>query len=109
VYQLKDGIHTYMEKYPNQHFKGKLYVFDKRLTVGFNTNAPEHEIVGRCLHCGKAADTYTNCEYNFCHYHYICCRNCRDAETGLTFDKSECKEAYIQQKQFIMVSNSASV
>ena len=41
VYQLKDGIVTYMEKYPNQHFKGKLYVFDKRLTIGFNTDSPE--------------------------------------------------------------------
>lgn len=99
VYQLKDGIHTYMEKYPNQHFKGKLYVFDKRLTVGFNTDAPEHEIVGKCLHCGKSADTYTNCEYNFCHYHYICCSDCRDEETGLTFDKPACKKLYLQSNQ----------
>lgn len=28
VYQLKDGIVTYMEKYPNSNFLGKLYVFD---------------------------------------------------------------------------------
>lgn len=94
VYQLQDGIQSYIEKYPNKHFKGKLYVFDKRLTIGFNTDSPEHEIVGKCLHCGGACDSYVNCEYNICHYHYICCLNCRDNETGLAFCKKECKEKY---------------
>lgn len=98
VYQLKDGIQTYMEKYPNKHFKGKLYVFDGRITLGFNTDSPEHEIVGKCYHCGTAADTYTNCEYDMCHYHYICCADCRDAETELTFCKDECKEKYFNEQ-----------
>ena len=95
VYQLKDGIHTYMEKYPNKHFKGKLYVFDNRLTVGFNIDSPEHEVVGKCMHCGKACDTYANCEYDMCHYHYICCADCRDKETGFAFSTLECKEKYL--------------
>lgn len=98
VYQLKDGIQTYMEKYPNKHFKGKLYVFDRRLTIGFNTDSPEHEIVGTCYHCGGKSDLYVNCEYNFCHYHYICCPDCRDKETGFAFCKPECKELYMEQK-----------
>lgn len=97
VYQLKDGIQTYMEKYPNKHFKGKLYVFDNRLTLGFNTDSPEHEIVGSCFHCGEKSDLYVNCEYNFCHYHYICCLGCRDEATGLAFCKPTCKEAYLKQ------------
>lgn len=96
VYQLKDGIQTYMEMYPNSYFKGKLYVFDNRLTVGFNINDKTHEIVGKCYHCNKPADTYTNCEYDMCHYHYICCSDCRDKETGLTFCKEECKENYLK-------------
>jgi len=95
VYQLKDGIHSYMEKYPNEHFKGKLYVFDKRLTVGFNTEDPTHEVVGSCLHCSEKSDSYVNCELNTCHYHYICCGNCRDKETGYAFCKKECKEKYV--------------
>lgn len=99
VYQLKDGIQTYMEKYPNQHFKGKLYVFDKRITVGFNTDAPEHEVVGTCFHCGKACDRYVNCEDNMCHYHFICCDDCLDKETGLAFDKAVCKQKYLQKQQ----------
>ncbi len=99
VYQLLDGIQTYMEKYPNKHFKGKLYVFDGRMTLGFNTDSPDHEIVGTCFHCGKAADTYTNCEYDMCHYHYICCEDCHDKETGLTFDKAECKVNYFKYQK----------
>lgn len=99
VYQLKDGIQTYMEKYPNKHFKGKLYVFDKRITVGFNTDDPSHEIVGECRHCGVKTDRYVNCEYNFCHFHYISCENCIDTETGLAFCDTECKEKYLMLKK----------
>lgn len=95
VYQLKDGIQTYMELFPNKYFKGKLYVFDNRLTVGFNTDSPEHIIVGNCRDCGVKCDTYVNCEYDICHLHYICCDNCLDQETGLAFCKSECKKNYL--------------
>lgn len=100
VYQLKDGIQTYMEKYPNEHFLGKLYVFDKRLTIGFNTNDPKHKIVGICLHCGVPCDSYVNCEYDVCHFHYISCSNCIDKELGLYFDKKECKEKYLKSSQY---------
>jgi UPF0176 protein len=96
VFQLKDGIQTYMEKYPNKHFKGKLYVFDGRLTIGFNTNSPDHVIVGRCMHCNATCDSYVNCEYDICHYHYICCMNCRDKETGFAFCKKSCKQQYMK-------------
>ena len=34
VYQLDGGIVSYMEKYPNEDFKGKLYVFDGRVVMG---------------------------------------------------------------------------
>ncbi len=96
VYQLKDGIQTYMEKYPNEHFKGKLYVFDKRLTVGFNTEDPKHEVVGKCDKCGVSTDIYVNCGFNECHRHYISCDNCLDTETGLTFCNETCKKNYFK-------------
>lgn len=98
VYQLKDGIQAFMEKYPNKYFKGKLYVFDNRLTIGFNTYDPKHEIVGRCKHCQKPSDSYVNCAEDFCHLHYICCNNCKDPETNLAFCKTGCKEKYLTQK-----------
>lgn len=98
VYQLLDGIQTYMEKYPNKHFKGKLYVFDGRITIGFNTDSPEHEVVGKCMHCDVICDTYVNCEYDVCHRHYICCMDCRDSETGFAFCNSNCKEKFLASK-----------
>lgn len=94
VYQLKDGIQSYIEKYPNQHFKGKLYVFDKRLTIGFNTSDSTHQIVGKCMHCQKSSDSYVNCAFDFCHYHYICCNDCKDLATNLAFCKKECKQSF---------------
>lgn len=94
VYQLQDGIQSYLERYPNHHFKGKLYVFDNRLTLGFNT-----EIVGKCMHCGTMCDTYVNCEYDVCHLHYICCEECKDKKTGFAFCKPECKEKYAKSNQ----------
>ncbi|HSW48037.1 MAG TPA: rhodanese-related sulfurtransferase [Candidatus Saccharimonadales bacterium] len=103
VYQLKDGIQTYMEKYPNEHFLGKLYVFDNRLTLGFNIEDPKHKIVGKCLHCGVSCDSYVNCEYDICHFHYISCQDCMDRELGLYFDKKECKEKYLKSPQYAKV------
>lgn len=94
VYQLKDGIVTYMEKYPNQHFKGKLYVFDKRIVMGFNTDSPEHEVIGRCMHCNKKSENFVNCHLDSCSYHYISCENCLDKDTGFAFCKDECRDKF---------------
>jgi len=96
VHQLKDGIQTYMEKYPNEHFKGKLYVFDKRITLGFNTDDPKHEIVGKCDHCDTSCDSYVNCAYNECHRHFISCKDCLDSETGLACCNQDCKANYFK-------------
>lgn len=80
VYQLYGGIVTFMEKYPNEHFKGSLYVFDNRLVLGFNMDDPKREIVGRCANCGKPSENYINCSDDFCHRHFICCIDCVDAD-----------------------------
>ncbi len=104
TYQLLDGIQTYMEKYPNTHFKGKLYVFDNRLTIGFNTDDPNHEIVGTCMHCGTKADTYVNCMNHACHLHFISCKNCLDPETGLAFCSDTCKEIRRAKDAFASVA-----
>ncbi len=101
VYQLKDGIQSYLEKYPNQHFKGALYVFDNRLTIRFGATDSDQEIVGRCMHCKKSCESYTNCAYDFCHLHYICCQNCKDQELNLAFCKAECKDEFLQHKPIV--------
>ncbi len=76
VYQLEGGIHTYMEQYPNEDFKGKLYVFDNRILVGFNTEDVKHEIVAACELCGSKSENYINCRYDNCHRHFIACVDC---------------------------------
>jgi UPF0176 protein len=78
VYQLHGGIVTYMEKYPNEDFLGKLYVFDGRVVLGFNTEDPKHVIVGKCDKCGKPSDNYIDCEYLHCvgKRHFISCDEC---------------------------------
>src|SRR3989344_3734454 len=53
VYQLYGGIVSYMEKYPNEDFQGKLYVFDTRVTMGFYTDNVKHKIVGKCDSCSE--------------------------------------------------------
>lgn len=60
VWQLKDGIVTYMQKYPNEDFLGKLYVFDNRYTMGFNTEDKKHEPIGRCVITGEPSENYVD-------------------------------------------------
>ncbi len=76
VYQLHNGIVTYMEKYPNEDFLGKLYVFDGRVTMGFNSDKTKAEMVGRCKKCHQPSEHYVNCQQPNCHDHFICCEKC---------------------------------
>jgi UPF0176 protein len=82
VYQLNGGIVSYMEKYPNQDFLGKLYVFDNRMAVGFNTESPEHTVVGKCRICGATSENSINYKLEDTQqserYHGIICQNCID-------------------------------
>ena len=80
VYRLKDGIVTYMEKYPNEDFKGKLYVFDNRLVIGFETDSTKHEVIGRCIVCNSLSENYVNCRNHICHRHFIACEECVDSD-----------------------------
>ncbi len=78
VYQLFGGIVTYMEKYPNEDFHGLLYVFDGRVTMGFNVSDPSHVVVGECHLCKAKTENYIDCKYIHCrgHRHILCCQDC---------------------------------
>ena len=76
VYQLYGGIHSYIEKYPGENFKGVLYTFDKRLVMGFNFDDPDREVVGKCAKCGKPSENLINCLDDFCHRHFVACKDC---------------------------------
>lgn len=92
VYQLDGGIVSYMEKYPNQDFLGKLYVFDKRILMGFETDAPEHQVIGVCERCGAKSEHYINCANLSCHKHLIVCEDCLESD-GQGFCSDECRDA----------------
>jgi UPF0176 protein len=90
VYQLDGGIVSYMEKYPNENFKGKLYVFDGRVTMGFYTDDEKHEIVGKCDSCGGKSENYVNCANPVCHRHFINCEKCLEKSDGKAFCVGGC-------------------
>lgn len=77
VYQLEGGIVSYMEKYPNEDFEGKLYVFDGRVVMGFYTDDPRHKVIGRCENCQSSTETFVNCDYAWCGKHFLLCQNCQ--------------------------------
>ncbi len=76
VYQLENGIVTFMEKFPNTFFEGKLLVFDGRETIGFNTESPEHKMVGKCRVCGNASENLVNYFKDGKNTYGIICVNC---------------------------------
>ena len=90
VYQLDGGIVSYMEKYPNEDFQGKLYVFDGRVTMSFYTDDSKHKIVGKCDACGEQSENYVNCANPICHKHFIACDNCLIKNDGKAFCPSGC-------------------
>lgn len=75
LYQLKDGIHTYMAKYPGEHFKGTLFVFDNRMTTDV-VDTPNKEIIGRCEFCGIASENYCSDDSVRPSRKIICCEKC---------------------------------
>jgi len=87
VYQLENGMHGYMEKYPGQDFEGTLYTFDRRKVMDFGG---ERSVIGRCYLCEAPTENYVNCGNDFCHLHFLACSACATSE--LTFCSESCKE-----------------
>jgi UPF0176 protein len=75
LFQLKDGIHTYMQQYPAAHFKGSLFVFDNRMTTEVK-EAEKREIIGRCAYCQKPSEDYYNDDSIRPSQKIICCGKC---------------------------------
>lgn len=91
VYQLDNGMHGYMEKYPGMDFEGTLYTFDNRLTMDFGG---KRAIVGRCHLCNARTENYVNCANNDCHLHFLACDACQGEESTSCSDA--CKEVLSQ-------------
>ncbi|KAB5565514.1 hypothetical protein PHYPO_G00242480 [Pangasianodon hypophthalmus] len=77
VYQLKGGIHKYLEQFPDGFYRGKLFVFDERYSISFN-----RDIISDCRYCGSPWDQYQLCSTDFCCQLVLSCTSCR--QKGLT-------------------------
>lgn len=91
VYQIKGGIHRYVEEYPDGHFRGKNYVFDGRIAVPVT-----EDILSNCSLCNVACDNYNNCLNAACNKHYIVCQTCLEQYHQCC--SAACKELIVLQK-----------
>ncbi len=74
VYQIDGGIVKYGEKYKDSGpWQGKLYVFDKRMTIQFSDQAKD---IGRCYNCQTATSNYENCSIKSCNDLILICQTC---------------------------------
>lgn len=87
VHQLDGGMHTYMEKYPEGHFKGTLFTFDERMTMDFGG---KREIVGTCKLCSSKTEKYQNCSNAECNMLFLVCDDCTGI-SGPVFCNGACK------------------
>jgi UPF0176 protein len=87
VYQLENGMHGYMEKYPGKDFEGALYTFDQRKVMDFGG---DREVIGTCYLCQAKTEQYVNCANFACHKHFICCDNCTTPE-GAAYCSEDCR------------------
>ncbi len=94
VYQLKGGMHKYMEQFPGQDFLGTLYTFDGRVVMDFGG---EREVISHCELCGESSENYINCAYPLCHKHFIICQKCSKGEEN--FCSKNCEERYKQKSK----------
>jgi UPF0176 protein len=80
VYQLDGGVIEYGLKEGQQHWKGKLFVFDDRLAISID--GKEVEPISSCHHCSCPCDTYYNCASMDCNELFVSCPACTEKFIG---------------------------
>lgn len=75
VYQLKDGIHTYMQEFPGSNFKGTLFVFDDRLTTDI-VPVENKTVIGVCTFCTNPTEKYCSDDSVRPSRKLLCCEAC---------------------------------
>lgn len=84
VFQLEGGIINYGLKEGSQHWRGKLFVFDDRLSVPLSEE--KSEIVGKCHFCEAPTESYYNCANMDCNCLFLCCTDCLKKNLGTCQD-----------------------
>ncbi len=92
VYQLDGGMHSYMEKYPGEDFRGTLFTFDNRLTMNFGG---DREIIGTCKRCESKVEKYQNCANAECNMLFLICDDCMSTE-GPGFCSERCEKSTVR-------------
>jgi UPF0176 protein len=82
IYQLKDGIHTYMQKYPGKHFRGRLFVFDNRMVTPV-VASKDREVIGKCRFCSVPCEEFYNDDSVRPSKKIICCATCKEGHPEL--------------------------
>ena len=73
VYHLKGGIMKYGQKYGDGGFwRGKCYVFDRRMKLGFSPQAAD---LALCLACSRQTSEQVNCDD--CNRQLVVCPACQ--------------------------------
>lgn len=89
VYQLDGGVINYGLSEGSKHWKGKLFVFDDRMTVPISDEDPS--VISHCHRCEALAEDYYNCANMDCNHLFICCKNCLAELKGCC--SKDCMEA----------------
>ncbi|KAG9345547.1 hypothetical protein JZ751_008691 [Albula glossodonta] len=99
VYQLKGGIHKYLERFPDGFYRGKLFVFDERYAISINS-----DVISECRYCRAPWDQYQLCSTRLCCQLVLSCQSCRGL--GLTACCPTCqhKKEEVQLKEDMNVT-----
>ncbi|PIN90536.1 hypothetical protein COU57_03285 [Candidatus Pacearchaeota archaeon CG10_big_fil_rev_8_21_14_0_10_32_14] len=81
VFQLKDGIINFIQKFPNTYWEGKCFVFDKRMVSDVSPSS-ENKPITNCEVCGIVCDLYKNCRNPSCDRFVVECLECQEKLNG---------------------------
>jgi UPF0176 protein len=81
VYQLQGGIIKYGLEEGTKAWKGRLFVFDDRLTIPISEEEPS-EVISECQNCGEKSELYYNCANMDCNELFVSCLSCAEKLQG---------------------------
>lgn len=81
IYQLDGGVIGYGLEQGNQHWDGKLFVFDDRMAIPISGEG-DSKVIGTCHHCSEPNEAYYNCANMDCNLLFLCCPACLKEHKG---------------------------
>jgi UPF0176 protein len=81
IYQLDGGVIGYGLEQGNEHWEGKLFVFDDRMAVPISDQG-ESKVIGTCHFCNTPNEMYYNCANMDCNNLFLCCPECLKEHIG---------------------------